>query len=166
MASKQICKAKYQDLNQRFSGCTSWLEELRKQRIEELRQALAQSESSIGSLELKLNTLRGEKGENNYVDYDSRQVKIEYFQRETLKDKILSSSSFTPQGSTDWSTEKALETKPNISQSAEQVRDSIINNLGDFFLARATGCVKKRRGRRKRKDRGREVKEVLVTMIL
>ncbi|KAK4753240.1 hypothetical protein SAY87_022038 [Trapa incisa] len=167
----KICKAKYQELKHRFSGCTSLFEELRKQRIEELRQALVQSESSIGSLESKLKILRDEEGENNYVDYDSsrtvslelvkKPVKVEYVQTKKLKDGALSlsSSSFTLQASSNWSTEEVLETKPNVSELTERVRDPMIDKLGGFFLARATGCVKKRRGKRKRKDCGREVKE-------
>lgn len=46
----EICKAKYEDLQQRYSGCKAWFEELRKQRMAELRRALEQSEGSIGSV--------------------------------------------------------------------------------------------------------------------
>lgn len=120
-------------------------------------------------MESKLKTLKGEKRETNYVDYDSsrtvslepaeKPVKVEYFQRETLKDGVLSSSSFTQEASTNWSTEEVLETKPNVSRSPEQVRDPRIGKLGDFWLGQVAGCIRKRRGKRKRKDCGREAKE-------
>lgn len=44
----EVCKAKYEDLQKRFVGCKAWYEELRRQRIVELRRALEHSEDSIG----------------------------------------------------------------------------------------------------------------------
>uniref|UniRef100_A0A7C9DWX8 Myb-like domain-containing protein n=1 Tax=Opuntia streptacantha TaxID=393608 RepID=A0A7C9DWX8_OPUST len=52
----QVCKAKYEDLQARYSGSSSWFEELRKRRVEELRRALEKSEDSIGSLANPLHT--------------------------------------------------------------------------------------------------------------
>ncbi|KAJ8545567.1 hypothetical protein K7X08_018150 [Anisodus acutangulus] len=46
----EACKARYEELRKRYSGCTAWFEELRKQRVEELKRELVRSESSIGSL--------------------------------------------------------------------------------------------------------------------
>ncbi|MCI09576.1 DNA-binding bromodomain-containing family protein, partial [Trifolium medium] len=43
-----VCKAKYEDLQQRYSGSTAWFEELKKTRVAELKKALERSEDSIG----------------------------------------------------------------------------------------------------------------------
>ncbi|OWM91278.1 uncharacterized protein LOC116202426 isoform X2 [Punica granatum] len=165
----EVCKAKYEDLRHRFSGCSAWFEELRKQRMEELRQALERSESSIGSLQSKLKTLMAKKEESDQVEYDSSRTvslepvqkpnQVESFRRDSLKDGLLSSSSFTQETSMNWSAEEVLETKPNISESFDQRRDPRIGMLGDLYLGQVSGCIRKKRGKRKRKDCGREAKE-------
>lgn len=44
----EICKAKYKDLRERYLGCKSWYEEVKKKRVAELKAALLQSQDSIG----------------------------------------------------------------------------------------------------------------------
>ncbi|KAL6538647.1 hypothetical protein OROGR_012635 [Orobanche gracilis] len=62
----QACKEKYEDLQRRYSGSsTAWFDELRKQRVAELKRELAKSDDSIGSLESKIKSLKGER--KNYV---------------------------------------------------------------------------------------------------
>ncbi|KAK7319630.1 hypothetical protein RJT34_04353 [Clitoria ternatea] len=59
----EVCKAKYEELRKRYSGCPAWFEELRKERVAELRRALELSDGAIGSLEAKLESLKAEKSE-------------------------------------------------------------------------------------------------------
>ncbi|KAF3320987.1 Bromodomain-containing protein [Carex littledalei] len=55
--SPQECEAKFAQLQKRYSGSETWFEELRKQRVDELKRELEKSENSIGSLQSKLATL-------------------------------------------------------------------------------------------------------------
>ncbi|PHT35893.1 hypothetical protein CQW23_23593 [Capsicum baccatum] len=66
----EACKAKYEDLQKRYSGCNAWFEELRKRRVEELKRELEKSESSIGSLLTKIESLKAEKERSSQIDYD------------------------------------------------------------------------------------------------
>ncbi|CAI9783832.1 unnamed protein product [Fraxinus pennsylvanica] len=166
----RVCKAKYEDLQKRYSGSTAWFEELRNRRVEELKRELARSEDSIGSLVSKIKTLEAEKQHSNQADYSSLQSEspllnsgsVESFGKETSKDEH-SAGSFTKdtRTSTSWLYERphpvtvlAAETdvKPNVSFSSEQDKD----------LSIQTGQgvpIRKRRGQRKRKDCNRDAKE-------
>ncbi|KAI3986802.1 hypothetical protein MKX01_039776, partial [Papaver californicum] len=44
----EVCKAKYRDLRKRYCGCKTWFEELRNQRVAELKRELVKSEDSTG----------------------------------------------------------------------------------------------------------------------
>ncbi|XP_022863069.1 uncharacterized protein LOC111383217 [Olea europaea var. sylvestris] len=166
----EVCKAKYEDLQKRYSGCKAWFEELRNRRVEELKRELTRAEDSIGSLESKIKTLEAEKQHSNQADYGSGQSEspllnsdsIESFGKETSKDEH-SAGSFTKDTWTraSWLYERphpgtvlAVETdmKPNVSFSSEQDKD----------LSIQTGqgvTIRKRRGQRKRKDCNRDAKE-------
>ncbi|OMO65070.1 hypothetical protein COLO4_31546 [Corchorus olitorius] len=168
----EVCKAKYEDLRQRFSGCKGWFEELRKQRMAELRQALEKSEDSIGSLESKLESLKAEKKDDSRV-YDSSQTEsampcvksegIEFSSKDGL-----SAGSFTQEAQTNWSPDsqipaavpaEELDSKPGDSPTSERERVSSIDKLVDTFCGRQLRSVRKRRGKRKRKDCSKDVKE-------
>ncbi|KAB2060536.1 hypothetical protein ERO13_A10G022400v2 [Gossypium hirsutum] len=166
----EVCKAKYEDLRQRYSGSTAWFEELRKQRMEELRRALEKSEDSIGSLESKLETLKAEKGDDSRVGYDSSQTEsalpcvrsegVEFSSKDTYKDG-LSAGSFTQEAETKWAPDcpvpvavpaEEMDLKPgNSPTSAEREKISTIDNLADAFLGGQLRSIRKRRGKRKRK---------------
>ncbi|XP_062087316.1 uncharacterized protein LOC133794132 [Humulus lupulus] len=171
----EVCKAKYEDLQHRYTGCTAWFEELRKKRMAELRQALEHSEDSIGSLETKLETLKAEKGHSR-VNYASSQTEspltfqksegVDSFSKES-KDG-LSAGSFTLETRTSWSAEcqipstvsaEETETKPKDLHSFESVEASITEKLEDNAHERQGRILKKRRGKRKRKDCSRDIKE-------
>uniref|UniRef100_A0A803LPP9 Bromo domain-containing protein n=1 Tax=Chenopodium quinoa TaxID=63459 RepID=A0A803LPP9_CHEQI len=64
----KVCKAKYKVLQECYSDCSAWFEELRKKRVNELSRELEKSEESIGSLETKLETLKSEKAVCSYAD--------------------------------------------------------------------------------------------------
>ncbi|PPR80762.1 hypothetical protein GOBAR_AA39954 [Gossypium barbadense] len=143
----EICKAKYEDLQQRYSGCKAWFEELRKQRMAELRQALEKTEDSIGSLESKVEGLKAEKKDDSQVIYGSSQTEsaipclksegIEFSSKEKCKDR-LSASSFTQEAETNW---------PPHCQIPVAVPAEVMD-------------VKQgRRGKRKRKDCSKNAKE-------
>ncbi|GKV18614.1 hypothetical protein SLEP1_g28971 [Rubroshorea leprosula] len=172
----QVCKAKYEDLQERYSGCKAWFEELRKQRMIELRQALEQSEDSIGSLESKLESLKAEKRDDCPVDCDSSQREsqlrslksdgIESSSKDTSKDG-LSAGSFTQEAQTKWLPESQLpaavpaeemDVKLEVSESSEREKVSIEKPTETVCGVQFLG-TRKRRGKRKRKDCSRDVKE-------
>ncbi|KAL3624901.1 hypothetical protein CASFOL_031569 [Castilleja foliolosa] len=70
----QACKERYEDLQKRYSGSTAWFDELRKQRVEELKRALAISEDSIGSLESKIRSLKCENKHLSRADNGSNEI--------------------------------------------------------------------------------------------
>ncbi|KAI8000700.1 hypothetical protein LOK49_LG09G00623 [Camellia lanceoleosa] len=197
----EACKAKYADLQQRYSGCTAWFEELRKRRVAELRRELEKSEDSIGSLESKLKSLKAEKGDCGHIDVGSSQTDspiptvksedcghvdvgssqtdspipivksegVESSGKDISKDG-LSASSFTQDISTNWLPEHQIlatasaaeiDTKPEISESLEPEKCSSIKKLVETGNERGR-TLRKRRGKRKRKDCNREPKEVSI----
>ncbi|KAF2587625.1 hypothetical protein F2Q70_00036452 [Brassica cretica] len=138
----EICKAKYKDLRERYLGCKSWYEEVKKKRVAELKAALLKSQDSIGSLESKLESLKSESNdechENN--DYDSsRTLSLEppspksegggeCTSKDTSKD-LSSAGSFTQQEltTTNWS-------PPQAKSEAIKEQDKKNNLLhGDIF---------------------------------
>ncbi|KAF3451541.1 hypothetical protein FNV43_RR07636 [Rhamnella rubrinervis] len=172
-----VCKSKYEDLQQRYSGSKTLFEELRKKRMAELRQALEVSEDSIGSLETKLETLKADEGDHGQINCGSNQTEsplpfqkskgFESSSKETSKDG-LSAGSFTLETRTSWSSEcqipaavlaEEIQTKLEALHSFEQDKVSIIEKLAENAYGRQGGTVKKRRGKRKRKDCSRDAKE-------
>ncbi|XP_050286856.1 uncharacterized protein LOC126725890 isoform X3 [Quercus robur] len=173
----ELCKAKHEDLQQRYSGCTAWFDELRKKRMEELRRALELSEDSIGSLESKLESLKAEKWDGCHVGYGSIRTEslvpfqksegVESSGKEISKDG-LSAGSFTEETRTNWLAEcqipgvmptEGVETKLETSQSSEQDKVSGIKKVAETLYGGRGGGVRKRRGKRKRKDCSWDVKE-------
>ncbi|KAJ7946926.1 Bromodomain containing protein [Quillaja saponaria] len=190
----EVCKAKYEDLQHRYYGCTAWFEELRKKRMAELKKALEQSEDSIGSLESKLELLKAEKNEKEddcHVEYISCHLespmpfqkleRVESSSKETSKDG-LSAGSFTHETRTDRSHEcqiqaalsvKVMETKPGVSQTSAEVIETMpevshsseLDKMSSFEKLAQTvnggqgGSLRKRRGKRKRKDCTRNIME-------
>ncbi|KAK8974155.1 hypothetical protein V6N11_064641 [Hibiscus sabdariffa] len=173
----EVCKAKYEDLQRRYSGCKAWFEELRKQRMAELRIALEKSDDSIGSLESKLESLKAEKQNDMRVDYDSSQTEsalpclksegFEFSSKDACKDG-LSAGSFTQEAGTDWAPDcltpatvpaEEMDSKPagNVLTS-EREKASSVDNLADT-LGGQLPSIRKRRGKRKRKDCSKDSKE-------
>ncbi|XP_057986305.1 uncharacterized protein LOC110649622 isoform X2 [Hevea brasiliensis] len=143
----------------------------------ELRRALEVSEGSIGSLESKLEILKSERINDSNVGYDSSQTEslvpfqkfdgVESSSKETSKGG-LSAGSFTQENRTNWSPECQMpasasvedaETKPEVPSSPKQERVSNIGNLADaIFIGQGWG-IRRRRGKRKRKDCSKDFKE-------
>ncbi|CAL5183388.1 unnamed protein product [Lathyrus oleraceus] len=183
----EVCKAKYEDLQQRYSGSTAWFEELKKTRVEELKKALERSEDSIGSLQSKLEVLEAEKNEKkddckNGLESPVSHIpskklqRVESSTKETSKDELstketskddLSAGSFTHETRINWSPESQVpaasaddnETKPEVSQSTEQIKVSNVDNLANFLYEGQMRTCRKPRGKRKRKDCSRNIKE-------
>lgn len=128
------------------------------------------------SLESKLESLKAEKGIACELDNDSSQtespipfqksMEVESSRKETSKDG-LSAGSFTQDTRTNWSPEcqipaavssEDMEAKPEISESSRQEKISSSEKLGETSSGRG-GRVRGRRGKRKRKDCTRDVKE-------
>ncbi|KAG8385570.1 hypothetical protein BUALT_Bualt03G0058900 [Buddleja alternifolia] len=171
----QVCKAKYEDLQKRYSGSKAWFEELRKRRVAELKRELAKSEDSIGSLESKIKSMEADKQHSNQADYGSSQTLspspalnsegTESFSKEILKDEN-SAGSFTKdtRTSTSWlcehqNQEMETDTKPDVSVCSDhQDKDLSISKVVEGNYGQGV-AVKKRRGQRKRKDCNLAVKE-------
>ncbi|XP_027917164.1 uncharacterized protein LOC114176345 isoform X1 [Vigna unguiculata] len=187
----EVCKAKYEELRQQYSGCIvlwlhdiirAWFEELKKKRVAELKRDLELSEELIGSLELKLESLKtgmDEKRVDCHVDDGSvgpeLHVSLEKLDRvvpsakEMSKDG-LSAGSFTHESQTNWSHEckvpamscEDVETKPEVSGSTEQEKVLNVDKSTHTIYEGQGGCLKKRRGKRKRKDCGKNTNEASV----
>lgn len=179
----EVCKAKYEDLQKRYSGSTrAWFEELKKTRVAELKRALELSEDSIGSLQSKLEFLKSgknekkddcENGSRSPVSHvpSHKLERVESSTKETSKDG-LSAGSFTHEMRTNWSPEchvparsvDDIETKPEVSQSSEQVKVLNVDNLAHIYegLGVVGASFRKRRGKRKRKDCSKNIKEASV----
>lgn len=90
--------------------------------------------------------------------------RVESSNKELSKDG-LSAGSFTHETrTTNWSPERQVpaedtETKPEASHSSEQVKVLNVDNLTNTIYEGQVGSLKKRRGKRKRKDCGRNIKE-------
>ncbi|PUZ72508.1 hypothetical protein GQ55_2G399400 [Panicum hallii var. hallii] len=59
--SPEECEAKFAEIQLRYSACNAWFEELRKQRVAELKRELEKSENSIGSLQSVIQSLSNSK---------------------------------------------------------------------------------------------------------
>ncbi|CAA7029691.1 unnamed protein product [Microthlaspi erraticum] len=178
----EICQAKYKDLRERYLGCKTWFDELKKKRMAELKAALLKSDDSIGSLESKLQSLKSESNDhecNNKNSYDSsRTVSLEpspksegggeCTSKDTSKD-LSSAGSFTQQElttkttTTNWSPEaiKSEEAPAMVIIKEEEKIKNLL--LGDIFVVggQVLPSMRKKRGKRKRKDcSGSSTKEV------
>ncbi|KAI4299318.1 hypothetical protein L6164_032787 [Bauhinia variegata] len=177
----EVCKAKYEDLQQRYSGRTAWFEELKKKRVAELKKALELSEDSIGSLKSKLESLQADKNaekDDCYVGNGSgglESVPLEKSERTQSWTKVtskdgLSAGSFTHETRANWSSEcqartmsnEEMETKHEVSQSSEQDKVSNMDRLAHAMYDGRGGSLRKRRGKRKRKDCSKSFKEASV----
>ncbi|KAK1426460.1 hypothetical protein QVD17_15132 [Tagetes erecta] len=153
----EACRARFEDLQQRYTGCKYWYDELRERRVAELKRALEKSEESIGLLVLKLENLKSEKGHYDQINYDeppplslpkTKTVKIRSIQKEGSKDEFeLSAGSFT----------QDLQTNQQPKSHSPSLDSS------DIKLEVPESCmIRKRRGKRKRKDGNWDVKEGIV----
>jgi len=134
------------------------------------------------SLELKLESLKtgmDEKRVDCHVDDGSvgpeLHVSLEKLDRvvpsakEMSKDG-LSAGSFTHESQTNWSHEckvpamscEDVETKPEVSGSTEQEKVLNVDKSTHTIYEGQGGCLKKRRGKRKRKDCGKNTNEASV----
>ncbi|KAE9591764.1 putative transcription factor MYB-related family [Lupinus albus] len=175
----EVCKAKYEDLQQQYSGSMAWFEELRKKRVAELKRALELSEDSIGSLESKIESLKtGKKNEKrNDCDVDNESdspelhmptlnlERVESSTKEMSKDG-LSAGSFTHETRTNWSPECQVPavSADNMEIKLETEQDKVVNvdKSARTIYEVQGGYFKKRRGKRKRKECGRNTKEASV----
>ncbi|XAR59128.1 hypothetical protein NMG60_11014786 [Bertholletia excelsa] len=91
----EACKARYGYLQQQYSGCKVLLEVLRKRRVAELRKSLEESEYSIGVLELRLESLKAERGDANHKDQGSSHIGALPHLKEAERAKSSSGASLT-----------------------------------------------------------------------
>ncbi|OVA13919.1 Bromodomain [Macleaya cordata] len=162
----EVCKAKYKDLRKRYCGCNSaWFEELRKQRVTELKRELEKSDDSIGSLETKIESLKAEKVEDQNAKYDSSRTEspvsdgstegVGFSGKETSNSKDgLSAGSFTEETRTIWTPESQIPATVSnqetdiIIKTEERENTTNVETIGGDRISN----LRKRRGKRKRKD--------------
>ncbi|KAL3851306.1 hypothetical protein ACJIZ3_013188 [Penstemon smallii] len=161
----EACKTKYEDLQKRYSGSKSWFEELRERRVAELKQELARSEDSIGSLESKIKSLEADVTSHTASPLPPNSDGTNSISKETSKGE-QSAGSFTEDMRTrkSWLYERHYqapdtETKPDLSVSSQQDKDHLrVEELPKAGYRQGV-TMKKRRGHRKRKDCNIAVKE-------
>ncbi|XP_058083220.1 uncharacterized protein LOC131231112 [Magnolia sinica] len=154
------CEAKYEDLQERYCGCTAWFEELRKQRVAELKRELERSEDSIGSLQSKLESLISQRECNSNIDCDTDSTVptqnadgIECPSKQSSKDG-LSAGSFTEDATRDWSMpESQVPVVGSMEENETKLEEPQLEGekVGDRATEIRRGPVRKRRGKRKRK---------------
>ncbi|KAK4347110.1 hypothetical protein RND71_033449 [Anisodus tanguticus] len=172
----EACKARYEELRKRYSGCTAWFEELRKRRVEELKRELVRSESSIGSLESKIESLNAERERSGQMNHGLSHTEspaplmksedIESSVKEEAKDG-LSAGSFTLDIRTKRSPESQVPTVPSATETVVKLersesweRDKVPSTSKVTEAANGNGgAVRKRRGKRRRKDTVWDAKE-------
>ncbi|GMH19508.1 hypothetical protein Nepgr_021349 [Nepenthes gracilis] len=130
-------------------------EELRKRRVAKLKRALEKSEDSIGTLEMKLESLKAGKRDCSYADYSSSCTECnvqfsksqghEFSCQDTSKDG-LSAGSFT------WSPQ--YQATGEASSEHAETRPVFLLLRGE----NSTG-IKRKRGPRKRREFSKGVKE-------
>ncbi|XP_072986731.1 uncharacterized protein [Typha latifolia] len=161
--SPQECEAKYAELQERYSGCEAWFEELRKRRVNELKRELEKSENSIGSLQSKLETLSAERQNEDNFDYDTSRTNSPSPNENTgcfdasgkdLSKEGSSAGSFTHETGRNW-----LPQCQNLESASVQENDSKMEQSMDTEKEKAVStklenghCTfKKKRGKRKRR---------------
>lgn len=166
-------------LQERYSGCSVWFEELRKKRVSELRKELEKSEESIGSLETKLETLKSEKAVCSYADYGCSAAESsepllksginESAGKETSRDGS-SAGSFTEEvqtnglplcqaATTDTSVEES-ERKPVVLEPfIRPEKFPSIVKLAEIIRLEHGVNIRKRRGKRRRKEFNKDRKD-------
>ena len=131
----------------------------------------------LRSLESKLESLKAEKTDGSRVDYDSSQTEsarpclksegLEFSSKDTYKDG-LSASSFTQEAETNWGPDcqipaavpaEEMDSKPGGSLTSKREKISSIDKLADTLCGGQLQCIRKRRGKRKRKDCSKDAKE-------
>ncbi|RWR84464.1 Bromodomain-containing protein [Cinnamomum micranthum f. kanehirae] len=159
----QECEAKYEDLQERYSGCSAWFEELRKQRVAELKRELERSEDSIGSLQSKIESLMSEReGANGSFNCNAESTvpasnadgaTPESPGKERSKD-VLSAGSFTEDTLREWLPKTqvpVVDSAHEKTTEAKNCEELDPEKVGVRGLEIGCGNVKKRRGKRKRK---------------
>ncbi|XP_068667844.1 uncharacterized protein [Aristolochia californica] len=156
------CKAKYEDLQERFSGCSGWIDELRKQRVAELKRDLEESEDSIGSLKSKLRRLisDGQDAGSNDLDtslkilttLNTNADSVESTDKEKSQGRS-SAGSFTEGSTRFWSAreEEHVGGKEEMKLDGENTEEESHKSDKSKSLEIGQACVRKRRGKRKRK---------------
>ncbi|XP_068644569.1 uncharacterized protein [Aristolochia californica] len=153
------CKARYEDLQERFCGCSAWFEELRKQRVAELKRELEESEDSIGSLKSRLRRLMSAR-----QDFGSNDIDTSLNLRATLNtnagtvestDKVKSqgrssAGSFTEESTQFWSSREEEEVE-EVGKGDIKVDGENTETEAQKSEKIGQTCVRKRRGKRKRK---------------
>ncbi|KAK9131656.1 hypothetical protein Scep_011184 [Stephania cephalantha] len=149
----KTCKAKYEDLQERYFGCNAWFEELRKRRVAELKRELEKSEDSIGSLESKLESLKGAKRSFTIANLTESPTSIGNSDGFELSSKDgLSAGSFTEGTRTNWSSKSQIPMATTTTTTTTKTTTKVDQIMGSN--------VKKRRGKRKRKDCNKDCNEI------
>ncbi|XP_069145862.1 uncharacterized protein [Solanum lycopersicum] len=155
------------------SPLSAWFEELRKRRVEELKRELEKSESSIGSLITKIESLKAEKERSSQINYGScihtespARVKSECMES-IGKDGICAGNFMLDSTRTNFSPElespavasaNEIDSKLECSESCEPDEILNISNQAETTNGNGRGALSKRKGKRKRKEVVSDVK--------
>nr|GEW01854.1 hypothetical protein [Tanacetum cinerariifolium] len=173
----EACRARYEDLQRRYTGCKYWYNELRERRVSELKRELEKSEETIGLLVSKLKHLKAVKGHSDQIIYASSHTefppvsiqKTKGVNRKTVhkgrsKDEFeLSAGSFTHDLEKDRppkSLSPSIGSSKNVDVKLE-APELCMNTIIEKSIEKG-GTIRKTRGKRKRKDGSWDVKEGIV----
>lgn len=114
--SPKECEAKFSEIQARYSACDAWFEELRKQRVAELKRELRKSESFIGSLQSVIESLSNSKHDNGNLgchtescSHTENAADTTSSSKELSKDRS-SAASFTEEASNSQKSQKVQNT--------------------------------------------------------
>lgn len=157
------CRAKYEHLQEQYSGSDAWFEELRKRRVAELKRDLEKSNDSIGSLQSKLESLTSERETgSNFRDNNSQTESaspiedaegIDSSSKEVSRDGS-SAGSFTDRTGKDWGHRCENVASVSVQENnlmLQHSEDASMDKFGCGCLGIGFGSFKKKRGKRKRK---------------
>ncbi|XP_051128793.1 uncharacterized protein LOC127249822 [Andrographis paniculata] len=147
------CKAKFEDLQKRYADSTGLFEELKKQRVAELKRELAKSEDSIGSLESKIKSLKAERRTESprpVLNSDDNRKSV---CKETSKDEKTSADLRTTTACLPARRDVEAYAKPDVSKQGKEF------SLENGVVASYATVRRKQRSQRKRKICHQTVKE-------
>lgn len=152
----QVCEVRYEEIQERYSGSDTWFEELRKERIAQLRRELEAAGVSVESLLSKSESRNSESSDYNTSRTESpvhieKAEGLDSSSKEACRDES-SAGSYMGDTNRNWLQENRVS--PSAS-SGENDRKEDLNDCSRNATWRAfditQGIARKKRGQRKRK---------------
>ncbi|XP_062188296.1 uncharacterized protein LOC133891584 [Phragmites australis] len=163
--SPEECETKFAEIQSRYSACNAWFEELRKQRVAQLKRELEKSKNSIGSLQSVIESLSNSKHGDG-----SSECRTSHTESCSPSENTADTNSSSKELSRDRSSEASFTEEASNCQKSQQLQrcdtDSIqANNTSpeeSFLKAQVEKvCTKDSLLWGSRKQRGARVRKIL-----